>query len=41
MIYNTFGVIDEAALEKLSFVSELGQYFGYLENKSKLGYLDI
>lgn len=41
MIYNTFGVIDESSLEKLAFVGDLGQYFGYLENKSKLGYLDI
>ena len=34
MIYNTFGVIDESALERFSFLSELGKYFQF-SNKKK------
>jgi hypothetical protein len=30
MIYNTFGVINEDALERLSFLTEVGKYFGNL-----------
>lgn len=36
MIYNTFGVINEDAIERLSFLSEVGKYFGVLENKEFL-----
>lgn len=36
MIYNSFGVINEDALERLSFISEVGKYFGKLEGKSFL-----
>lgn len=31
MIYNTFGVINEDAIERLSFLTEVGKYFGILE----------
>lgn len=36
MIYNSFGVINEEALERLCFISEVGKYFGKLEGKSFL-----
>lgn len=35
MLYNTFGVVDEESIERLSFISRLGSYFGYLENKTQ------
>ena len=36
MIYNTFGVIDESSLERLDFVTRLGQYFGFINDKKLL-----
>ena len=36
MIYNTFGIIDESALERFNFLTTLGNFFGFLENKGKL-----
>ena len=36
MIYNTFGVIDESSLERLDFVTRLGSYFGFINNKKLL-----
>lgn len=33
MLYNSFGVIDESAIERISFVAELGKFFGFMENK--------
>ena len=41
MIYNSFGVIDESVLERFHFLTRLGEYFGFLENKGKLNERDI
>ncbi len=36
MIYNTFGVVSESDIERFNFLTNLGSYFGFLENKGKL-----
>ena len=40
MVYNSFGVIDESALERLAFIGKIGSYFNKANQKNNQGLFD-